>query len=223
MFSRNPIFPSNCWAGFASILQNLMYLAGSLGSPKEWHLSAAAMLCKLRQYWYKFYARYLIRTFPYTKCNYGHWQWADQITSSQAYSPKGKVCIFVSKWKSEWQSFQSCIRAAPTPDTWSSSLPKVTLYQQCQHYLFAFLFDCLMRSVSNCCCSRLNESSEKLHSIYCEREITRSQTGGERSFQVLARAKVGEAQEWVWHQFQLLFRELRFFSGIWRLIQGCRN
>lgn len=30
MFIRNPVFPSNCYAVFARILQNLMYLAGSL-------------------------------------------------------------------------------------------------------------------------------------------------------------------------------------------------
>lgn len=55
----------------------------------------------------------IINTFPYTRCNYGHW--AVSRTSSQAYSPKGKVCVFVPKCKWEWQSFQSCFWAAPMP------------------------------------------------------------------------------------------------------------
>lgn len=121
-------------------------------------------------------------------------QGADEAASSQACSPKGQDLCFHYSLK---------IRTAELPELlWSCSRSRRFLLaasscQRCQHYLsiFSFLSDCLMRSVSCCCCPRANRSPEELYSIYSESETTRSQTGRERTSQVVAGAAAGWAQK----------------------------
>jgi len=79
------------------ILENLIYLAGSLGPLHLRNDVSRQLPCSVSEnnWWHELYARYIIRTFPYVRCNYVHWTVSRSDKFFLDLQPKGTRSIFL--------------------------------------------------------------------------------------------------------------------------------